>query len=622
MIKTDSGKNLIKNQAVTEILGTMLLLSISIGLFSIVYISVLTVPQSPPNPTANIICQLDGDNIIVGHYGGKPLSLESKILLKVDDISLDPVNTGDYLYNDVNNDGFWSVGEKLVYSNPSIDLEGKRIEVNIIDIDSNSIVTSGIFSEGTGSILSINTFVDDITPYESPISPRSLTATGSASLDNVTLYYRWNNDNSSWDGDIYNENNNTIDNNISDEDGVTDKGIETNFVNVQDIIPDSDVMNIQEENIGGFLSSPVVETFSTAGSSGNVGSIVVNKPSGTVEGDLLVSTFSHDSTSGSLDSPPGWSDFFPSFSTDGSTFLCSYKIATASEPATYTFTSTDSDQLAVGIIRISGGNTTNPINAQSSTNSGSSNSPNCPSTTTTNDNTLVLRLMGADDGSYSSGSNYPSLHTGVYTAQSTGSFGETHTAVAYIVQASAGSTGSANFSMTESEEWGTITVAINPRESTNYEIDLEYQWTTAEYDRDNKEVCIYVDSHTGSENLNVNYRNGGSWTNLGTITDTGWNNFTAIGLTSSTYTIQLVGASESSDSNQDSWDIDCIYLYTWNSTSGPSWINFGIDISPPWSWNFNFPDGSGYYQFYSIGQKAGLPKECTPALPDAICRKI
>lgn len=104
--------------------------------------------------------------------------------------------------------------------------------------------------------------------------------------------------------------------------------------------------------------------------------------------------------------------------------------------------------------------------------------------------------------------------------------------------------------------------------SPNYEIDLEYNWTTANYSEDNKMLCIYVESHTGSEDLNVNYRNGDSWTNLGTISSTGWNNFTATGLTSQFYTIQLIGTSETSDSSQDSWDIDCIFLYTWNSTGG------------------------------------------------------
>ena len=66
----------------------------------------------------------------------------------------------------------------------------------------------------------------------------------------------------------------------------------------------------------------------------------------------------------------------------------------------------------------------------------------------------------------------------------------------------------------------------------NYEIDSEYQFTGANFTQDNEQVCFYVTSHTGSETLNVNYRNGASWTNLGSITTTGWTNLTATGLTS------------------------------------------------------------------------------------------
>ena len=53
----------------------------------------------------------------------------------------------------------------------------------------------------------------------------------------------------------------------------------------------------------------------------------------------------------------------------------------------------------------------------------------------------------------------------------------------------------------------------------------------------------------------------------------------------------------------------------WNDASNP-------DTSFPWSWEFNFPDGAGYYQFYSIGKKTGLPDETAPTTADAICRLV
>lgn len=51
----------------------------------------------------------------------------------------------------------------------------------------------------------------------------------------------------------------------------------------------------------------------------------------------------------------------------------------------------------------------------------------------------------------------------------------------------------------------------------------------------------------------------------------------------------------------------------WAHTSNP-------DTSYPWSWNFNFPDGPGYYEFYSIGKKTGEADETPPISADARCR--
>lgn len=53
-----------------------------------------------------------------------------------------------------------------------------------------------------------------------------------------------------------------------------------------------------------------------------------------------------------------------------------------------------------------------------------------------------------------------------------------------------------------------------------------------------------------------------------------------------------------------------------------NWINWNDaqnpDISIPWSWDFDFPNGPGYYEFYSIGTKDG-EYEIVPINADAIC---
>ncbi len=567
------------NNAVSEIIGTMLLLGISVSLFSVVYISVLTVPYTPPTPSVNIICQIDDDNIILSHYGGKALNFDSEIVLTVDGQPVDPILAGDYLYNDFNGDGLWSAGEKVVFSYESLVSGGEQLEVNILDTRSNSLVMTGTFS-----VLSIFTSVDTINPYELTSSPFDITATGSLNLDNVTLYYRWSDDNSSWDNisGISDETKDAVDSNTCDVDSNSDVGSETNFANAQDTAPDSDVMNIQESDTG----SPAADINEWLDADGHTEATTEwdthtnnGDPEYVTAADDDIATHSGSYIREAKDASQEERIFsFENTAETGSGFTVNISIRMATEDGAnndgfnlyYDKTGAGSSWSSAIEYEATAGTNGNPVYAYTT--------HTLPETlTATEINNLVIYLDTHNDGG---GDDrwVDHIRMGIYKA------------------------GASN---------------------TNYTIDREYQWTSAVNDKTNGSVCIYVDSHTGSENLYVKYRNGASWTNLGTINSMGWNNFSATGLISSTYTIQLIGATESSDSIQDNWDIDCICLRTWNYTGGPDgWIKFGTDTFHPWNWSFDFPIGIGYYQFYSIGQKLGLSRETAPAFSDAICKKI
>ena len=65
-------------------------------------------------------------------------------------------------------------------------------------------------------------------------------------------------------------------------------------------------------------------------------------------------------------------------------------------------------------------------------------------------------------------------------------------------------------------------------------------------------------------------------------------------------------------------------IYNAGMTTGIPWIEWSDasnpDESSPWSWDFNFPNGTGYYQFYSMAQRE-IPEETeiAPNEADAIC---
>jgi hypothetical protein len=66
-----------------------------------------------------------------------------------------------------------------------------------------------------------------------------------------------------------------------------------------------------------------------------------------------------------------------------------------------------------------------------------------------------------------------------------------------------------------------------------------------------------------------------------------------------------------------------IYNITYNETSGGwnIWNNISNpDTTSPWQFNFSFPNGTGYYEFASVGNWSGIPNETLPPeFGDTIC---
>jgi hypothetical protein len=98
-------------------------------------------------------------------------------------------------------------------------------------------------------------------------------------------------------------------------------------------------------------------------------------------------------------------------------------------------------------------------------------------------------------------------------------------------------------------------------EVLDYEINFEYQWTTANTTPATATLAINAQNVPAGEDLDVWYWGGSDWISLGTITTNNWLNVTATGLTS-TYTIMFNGTAESGDTTQDDWDIDLILIRT------------------------------------------------------------
>jgi len=99
----------------------------------------------------------------------------------------------------------------------------------------------------------------------------------------------------------------------------------------------------------------------------------------------------------------------------------------------------------------------------------------------------------------------------------------------------------------------------------DYELDLEAQWTNANFNGTTEELVIFANS-SATENLRVDAWHNGSWHNLFTSLANGWNNVSVFPyLDSSTLTIRFRGSNEVGDLTQDSWRIDATFLRVWPS---------------------------------------------------------
>ncbi|DAC73089.1 MAG TPA: hypothetical protein DSN98_01985 [Thermoplasmata archaeon] len=550
-------QSIASNEAVSEVLGAILMLAIAVALFALVYIIVMAYPFNSSPPRVDIVGTIQGNTIVLEHRGGESISASSKVSVVVNGSEYS-LKVSEYLV-DTNRNNRWDVGEQLIYY-PSVDIKGLRVEATVVDVNTNSIVMMEIIQQGGDTQIPLETTVNPISPYDQPSPSLSLTASGDFRLNNVTLFYRWSNDNSSWNGGlhvIYD----SVDSNSSNMDGSTDKGVETNFANAQGITKDGNSMTIQETDTAGqdhktaitgntcnVDSSPDKGTetnfVNAQGTSRDTNNMVITEVTSglpAVNEHLYVDSFTATTT--------GWTNTgtTPYLSAiDGTNYIQTSTNGRVGRWFTFTNTASTGNILTVALsIYVTAGDGDDDVTWSIDT-----NGDNTAEYTGTINNPVGSNW-------YSTGT-IAGLTTSALVNSSRASFTYVRSLPANIIRIDC-----AQLNVTRTS-------------TINYQIDFEYNWTKANNSDTTEYLCFYVTSHTGSETLNINYRNGTTWTNLGTITTTGWKNITATGLTSKTYTIQIIGTTETSDTTQDTWNIDCIFLHSYNTS------NYQIDIEYQW----------------------------------------
>lgn len=222
------------------------------------------------------------------------------------------------------------------------------------------------------------------------------------------------------------------------------------------------------------LTVPSTPTTATAQDTGTNG-ITINKPSSLQDDDVLYAIICKDWNAGAgAWACSGWTRLAEQSTVPGRNFESAIlrKVITSAsgEPSTYTFTNGDSDSrnMCAIIIPVRGADTSTPEDATTTENAGTNNdNPDSPSITTNTDGALVIPVscLAAASNSGLVTWSAPTGYTIAGPAQNSAGGLYTEEAGAYLVKASAGSTGAISWNNTANDstaEWHTYTIAVKP----------------------------------------------------------------------------------------------------------------------------------------------------------------
>jgi hypothetical protein len=148
--------------AVSEVLGAMLLLSIAVLAFSVIYFYLVSDDGPAPQTYVYIVGDIDGQNITLTHTGGESLDANDKISFTIRGVK-QLCLIKDKL-NDENGNGKWDLGEKI-HDNFTVDIhyldQYEFIDVQAIDSVSNAIAFQGPvytrYKSDVGVYVTVNT---------------------------------------------------------------------------------------------------------------------------------------------------------------------------------------------------------------------------------------------------------------------------------------------------------------------------------------------------------------------------------------------------------------------------------------------------------------------------------
>jgi len=156
-----------KKNAVSEVVGTILLLGIAIALFSTLYIVVLSEPFETSEPYPTVVAFVEGDHIVIEHRGGEEMGVDSKFTFDIGGNSYTfPIGN---LLEDTNSDNRWNLGERLIVNksiigNPIFDWNNSDAGISGNDDENSRVILTGSLDIRPSGDIGLEVTVDDRYP--------------------------------------------------------------------------------------------------------------------------------------------------------------------------------------------------------------------------------------------------------------------------------------------------------------------------------------------------------------------------------------------------------------------------------------------------------------------------
>ena len=153
----------LNDQAVSVVIGSIILLGLAVAALSVIYITVLSDDGPSDSVITEIVGSVEGTNIVLEHRGGEPVSLDTSISIAIGG-KTENLIAKNWLSAQALANGVWNIGERIVYPFEYEDSSYITADITAVDPEANAIAFYGTLDLQAVSDVSVFATVNNTTP--------------------------------------------------------------------------------------------------------------------------------------------------------------------------------------------------------------------------------------------------------------------------------------------------------------------------------------------------------------------------------------------------------------------------------------------------------------------------